>query len=93
MFDVRLPPFADALTAELPQENAGIGRFLTVAPPDLYHSAETFARYRSTSMDAIRHAARYARRAPLPDLRELGRRPFPEMQLIMQILPILRHMC
>ena len=75
--DVRPLPLADALAAELMRETAGRDRFLTVTPADLYHSAETFVRYRLTSLDIIRRADRGACRMSLSDLRELGRRSPP----------------
>ena len=56
--EVRLLHSAGALAAEMMQETAGRGRFLMVTPADLYHSAETFDRYRLTSLDVIRHTDR-----------------------------------
>ena len=53
---------------------------------DFLRVAETFARYRLTSLDIIRRADRVARRMSLSDLWELGRRPFHQMQPIMQLM-------
>ena len=83
--DHRLLSVVHALAADLVAETAGRDRFLTVTPADLYRAAETFARYRLTSLDIIRHKDRDARRTFLSDLRGLGRRSFPQMQLIMQL--------
>ena len=79
-------PAVRALAADLTTETAGRDRFQTVTPTDLFDAAETFARYRLTSLDIIRHTDRGSRRVFLSDLRELGRRSFPQMQLIMQLL-------
>ena len=61
-------------------------RFETASEHDMWQADGTFSRYRLASLAVIRHAGRDARRAFLPDLWELGRRSFPEMQLIMQLL-------
>lgn len=76
----------DARAAELIQETAGRGRFQAVTPVELLHAAEYFCMYRSTSLDIIRHTDRDTRRMFFSDLRELGRRSFPEIQLIMQLM-------
>lgn len=77
---------ADSLASELIQETAGRGRSQTVTAADLYRPAETFDRSRLTSSDVILHTDRGARRMFLSDLRELGRRSFPDMQLRTQLL-------
>ena len=53
--DVRLLPLVGVRDAELMQKTAGSGRIFTITPADLRRSAETFARYRLTSTDVIRH--------------------------------------
>ena len=90
VLDIRLMPVVRELAAELAAETAGRDRFQTVTHADLYRAAETFARYRLTSLDIIRRADRDSRRMFLCDLRELGRCSFPQMQLIMQLLAHLR---
>ena len=72
LLDFRLIPVVRALTADLTAETAGRDRFQTVTPTDLFDAAETFARYRLTSLDIIRHTDRDARRMFLSDLRELS---------------------
>ena len=46
----------------------------------------TLFRYRLPTLDVIRRTALDARRMFLSDLRQLDRRSFPDMQLIMQLL-------
>ena len=84
--DQRVRPVANALAAELIQDTAGRDRLQTVTRADLAHAAETFVRYRLTSLDVIRHKNRAARRMFLSDLRALGRRSSPQMQLTMQLM-------
>ena len=79
-------PAAHSLTAELITETAGRDRFQTVTPSGFLNAAETFPRYRLTSLDIIRHADMVARRMSLSDLRDIGRRSFAQMQLAMQLM-------
>ena len=79
-------PVAHALNAELTAETAGRDRFHTIAPTDLYHAAETFARYRLTSLGIIRRADMDARRMFFADLRGLAAALPPQMQLIAQLM-------
>ena len=71
---------------ELCAETRGRERFETASEHYMWQAAGTFARYRLTSLAVIRQTDRDARRMFLSDSRELGRRSFPEMQLIMQLL-------
>lgn len=75
------------MAAELTAETNGRERFLTATPEDLLPAAGTFARYRLTTLAIIRQSDLVARSMFLSDLMELGRRPFPEIQPITQLLP------
>ena len=77
---------ADALCAELSLETRGWGRFSEASETDLYNAAETLFRYRLGPLSIIRQTDRDARRMFLSGLRELERRPFPEMHLKIQLL-------
>ena len=74
------------LPHELTTEIRGRERFAATTPADIHLAAETFPRYRLTSLAVIRQTDASDRRMFLSDLRELGRRSFPEMQLITQLL-------
>ena len=78
----RLIPAARSLI----REKNGRGRFVAVAHDVMRLSAETSFMYRMTSLSAIRKTHWGARRMFLSDLREMGRRPFPEMHLTVQLL-------
>ena len=52
---------------------------------DFEQDAETLARYRLTALAIIRQTDKAARRMFLADLREPGRKAFPEMQLLAQL--------
>ena len=84
--DFRLMSAVRALNADLTAETAGRDRLQTATPTDLFGAAETFARYRLTSLGILRHTDRDSRRMFLSDLRELGRCSFPQMRRIMQLL-------
>ena len=84
--DQRRRPVAHALTAELIQETAGRDRFRTVTPSGLMRAADTFVRYRVTSLDFNRHTDRGARRMFLSDSGGLGRLSFSQMELVMQLM-------
>ena len=84
--DQRLRPAVRALTDELIHETDGRDRIQTVTPSALMRAAEPCVRGRLTSLDVIRHTGRGARRMFLSDLREMGRRSSPQMQLVTQLL-------
>ena len=86
VLDPRHMPLVRSLSAEISEEISGRGRFLTVSPDDIIDAATIYIRYRLPTLDVIRHTALGARRIFLSDLRQLDRRSFPEMQLIMQLL-------
>ena len=79
-------PLVTALKDDLVRETAGRGLFSAFADEDSHTAAMTFVRYRLSALAIIRQRGRDARRIFLPDLRELGRKAFPEMQLLMQLL-------
>lgn len=80
-----LPQVGD-LFAELSGETRGRDRVATATEADLLNAADTIVRYRLGSLAVIRQIDRGARRMFLPDLSELGRRPFPEILLTMHLL-------
>ena len=84
--DPILLPMVGALAGELVAETRGRERFATSPERDIWREAGTFARYRLASLAVIRRADRDDRRMFISDLRELDRRSFPEMQLLMQLL-------
>ena len=67
-------------------ETDGRERFESATPEDLLLAAETFARYRPTTLPIIRQTDALSRRMFLQDLRDLDSRYFPELQLVMQLL-------
>ena len=79
-------PLIETLLAETLAETNGRDRFAAATHADFRMAAETFVRYRLTSLNVIRQTDAAARRMFLSDLRELGRRSFPEMQLAMLML-------
>ena len=81
-----MAPAINALFRDLTVETNGRERFPMSTPADIHLAAETFARYRLTSLAVSRQTDAAARRMFLSDLRDLYRRSFPEMQLIMQLL-------
>ena len=78
-------PLVTALAADIVRETAGRDLFSAFAEEDFHTAAMTFARYRLSTLATIRQTDRDARRMFLSDLRELGRKAFPEMQLLMQL--------
>ena len=79
-------PQAAALTEDLVRETAGRGLSSAFAEEDFRTAALALVRYRLSALAIIRQTDRGARRMFLPDLREMGRKAFPEMQLLMQLL-------
>ena len=79
-------PLVGALYAELSSETRGRGRFATASETDLHNAAGIIVRYRLGPLTTVRPTGRGARRMFLSDMRELGRRPYPEMHLTMQLL-------
>ena len=79
-------PQVDALTADLVRETAGRELFSAFVEEDFHTAAMTFVRYRLSTLPIIRQTDRDARRMFLADLRDLERKAFPEMQLLMQLL-------
>ena len=75
-----LIPAVESLADELIRETSGRDRFAMATQMGLYAAAETLARYRLTSLAALRQTDRDARRMFLADLRGLERRAFPDMQ-------------
>ena len=86
LFDPATIPLIERLLAEILAETNGRDRFAAASHADFRMAAETFVRYRLTSLNVIRQTDAAARRMFLSDLRELDRRSFPEMQLITQLL-------
>ena len=80
-----LRPLVEALTADLVRETAGRECFSAFYPPDFHQAAETLVRYRLSTLQIVRQTDKDARRMFLSDLRDLGRKAFPEMQLLMQL--------
>ena len=62
------------------------GAFLGVLPAEITFAAETFVRYRIVSLASLRRTDREARAMFIKDLREIERRSFPELQLILLLL-------
>ena len=79
-------PLVTALTADLVRETDGRELFSAFVEEDFHTAATTFVRYRLSTLAIIRQTDRDARRMFLADLRDLGRKAFPEMQLLMQLL-------
>ena len=90
-----LLPLVEALTADLERETRGSGSPNAFFPPDFHQAAETLVRYRLSTLQIIRQTDKDARRMFLADLRDLGRKAFPEMQLLMQLFshfsPVLKQ--
>ena len=80
-----LRPMVEALTADLVRETAGRRNFSAFYPSAFHQAAEALVRYRLSSLQIIRQTDKDARRMSLSDLRDVGRKAFPEMQLEMQI--------
>ena len=78
-------PDVEYLMAALLRETSCAGSFATSPPQDMRVAEETFARYRLSALAVIRLTDRDARRMFLSGLRGIGIRPFPEMQIIVQI--------
>ena len=74
------------MTAELIAETRGAGRFIAFAPEEFALSSRIIVRYRINSLEILRQAQKDARAMFLRDLREVGRRSFPDMQLLLHIL-------
>ena len=82
-----MAPAINALFREITAETNGRERFAMATPADFHLAAETFARYRLTSVAVILQTDADARRMFLSDLRALCRRSFPEMQLLSHFSP------
>ena len=80
-----LYPLAEALAADIIRETKGRDSFAAFFPPDFHQAAETLVRYRLSTLQIIRQTDKDARRMFLADLRDLERKAFPEMQLLMQL--------
>ena len=78
-------PQVEALTDHLALQTAGRELFSAFAGEDFHTDAMTLVRYRMSTLAIIRQADRGARRMFISDLRELGRKAFPEMQLLLQL--------
>ena len=74
------------LASELIVETDGREQSASATAEAILLAAGTFPRYRLTTLPIISQSDLMARSTSLRDLRELGRRSFPEMQLIMQLL-------
>ena len=83
---LRQLPLVATLAADLVRETAGRGQFSAYVEEDCHTAAMTLVRYRLSTLPVIRQTDRGARRMFLPDLREMGRKAFPEMHLPMQLL-------
>ena len=79
-------PLVTALKDDLVRETAGRELSSAFVSEDSHAAAMTFVRYRLSTLAIIRQKYRGARRMFLSDLRELGRKEFPEMQLFTQLL-------
>ena len=79
-------PLVTAPRGDLVRETAGRDLLSAFVEEDCHEAAMTFARYRLSTLAIIRQTDRDARRMFLPDLRELRRKAFPQMQLSMQLL-------
>ena len=86
MLAVHQVPQVTALTADLVRETAGRELFSAFVEEDFHTAAMTLVRYRLSTLAIIRQTDRDARRMFLADLRDLERKAFPEMQLLMQLL-------
>ena len=84
--DPIMAPAINALYRELTAETNGRERFAMATPADLHMAAGTFHRYRLTFLAGIRQTDAADRCMFLPALRERGRRSFPEIQLVTQLL-------
>ena len=79
-------PRVHALVLELQAEIRGRERFQDFGEADIVWAAETFVRYRIASLASLRRTDREARAMFIKDLREVEKRTFPEMQLVLQLL-------
>ena len=79
-------PRAGQLEAELFRETRGRGRFAAFPEDEFHESAGILARYRIASLETLHQTPKDARAMFMRDLREAERRPFPELQLMLQIL-------
>ena len=79
-------PRVNALVLELQTEIRGRERFQDFGEADILWAAETFVRYRIANVASLRRTDREARAMFIKDLREVEKRTFPEMQLILQLL-------
>ena len=83
-------PLVTALKGDLVRATAGRDLFSAFADGDFHTAAMTFVRYRLSTLAIIRQTDRGGRRMFLSDLREMGRKAFPEMQLLMQLFGAFR---
>ena len=82
----RMMPLVGSLMREIRTETDGRELFAVAARGDFQHVAATFGRYRITPLAVIRQTDASARRTSLSDLRELGRRSYPDRQKVMRSL-------
>ena len=73
------------LTADLISETRGRERFRASPPAKPALSSTIMARYRVISLGISRRTQKNARAMSLRDMREIERRSFPEMQMLLQI--------
>ena len=78
----RVNDFVTEPTAEI----RGRERFQDFSPADTTWAAQTFVRYRIHNLASLRRKDKEARTMFIKDLREIERRSFPEMQLILLLL-------